>query len=164
MIRIRPASSDEVDALAGIGIAAWKKGIKPHVAAEVAARLENKNPFVPFLHKLGTAVLVADLGGVADVGGVAIGIGACENGGDNISDVWVSPAHEGKGAGSSLIRALERQIAERGFAEAFIEVAAGNARALGLYRHLGFVEQWRRPAFDPVLEITLEKIGLKKRL
>lgn len=29
MIRIRPARSDEIDALAEIGIAAWKKGIKP---------------------------------------------------------------------------------------------------------------------------------------
>ncbi|WP_323687964.1 GNAT family N-acetyltransferase [Rhizobium sp. AN69] len=53
-----------------------------------------------------------------------------------MSDIWVAPEFEGRGAGSLLIRALERQIADRGFAEAFIDVTAANGRALGLYRHL----------------------------
>jgi [ribosomal protein S18]-alanine N-acetyltransferase len=158
MIRIRPARSDEIDVLAEIGIAAWRKGIKPLVPAEVAARVESGNPFVPFLLKHGAAILVAEQEGIP------IGLGACEDGGDTISDIWVSPAQEGKGAGSALVRALERQIGDRGFAEAFIEAAAGNARALGLYRNLGFVEHWRRREFDAVLGTTLEKVGLKKRV
>ncbi|WP_323690136.1 GNAT family N-acetyltransferase [Rhizobium sp. AN95] len=48
-----------------------------------------------------------------------------------MSDIWVAPEFEGRGAGSLLIRALERQIADRGFAEAFIDVTAANGRALG---------------------------------
>ncbi|WP_323455492.1 MULTISPECIES: N-acetyltransferase [unclassified Rhizobium] len=79
-----------------------------------------------------------------------------------MSDIWVAPEFEGRGAGSLLIRALERQIADRGFAEAFIDVTAANGRALGLYRHLGYRDVWQRSEFDPILEATLEKIRLKK--
>lgn len=45
MIRIRPARPDDIDVLAEIGRAAWKKAIKPLVAAEVAGRIEGENPF-----------------------------------------------------------------------------------------------------------------------
>jgi ribosomal-protein-alanine N-acetyltransferase len=101
---------------------------------------------------------------VAEVQGRAAAIGACEDADDCISDIWVAPAFEGQGAGSALIRALEVQILSRGYTEARIQVAAANARALGLYRHLGYRQLWRRIVSDPVLGTQLEKIGLARRL
>lgn len=83
---------------------------------------------------------------------------------DTISDIWVAPAFEGRGAGTALITALEAQIAERGRTQAQIQVAAANDRALRLYHNLGYRQLWRKVAFDPVLETDLEKIGLSKPL
>ncbi len=158
MIVVRPALSDEVDALAHVGLAAWCKGIKPLVPAEVALAIEQDNPFVPFLRQMGSSILVAE------VEGQAAGIGACEHADDTISDIWVAPAFEGRGAGSALIRALETQILDRGYSEARIEVAAANERALELYQRLGYQQLWRKVVSDPVLRTKLEKIGLARRL
>lgn len=88
----------------------------------------------------------------------------CEHADDTISDIWISPSFEGRGAGSALIKALEAEIAERGYSEAQMQVAALNERALGLYEHLGYLQIWRKTMFDPILETTLEKIGLSKKL
>ncbi|WP_342585791.1 GNAT family N-acetyltransferase [Sinorhizobium alkalisoli] len=101
---------------------------------------------------------------VAEIGGAAAGIGACECNDNTISDIWIAPAFEGRGAGSALIGALEAQIAGRGYAEAHIQVAVRNERALQLYRHLGYRETWRKVLFDPILETDLEKVGLSKLL
>ena len=158
MVGIRAAESDEVETLARIGLAAWRKGLKPHVPDTVAARIERGNPFLPFLREMGSRVLVA----VVD--GSAAGIGACEHGDDYISDVWVSPRFEGRGAGKALVRALEREISMRGYPLARIDVAAANVRALQLYKHLGYTQAWRSTVQDPILEISLEKIGLVKSL
>jgi len=158
MIHVRPAKEGEIAVLAEIGLASWRKGIKPHVADEVILRIERQNPFIPFLRDLGPRILVAEYQGKP------AGIGASEHADNQISDIWVGPTFEGHGVGSALIGALEQLIADRGFSEALIQVAAANERAHALYRHLGYAEIWRRSEFDPVLETTLEKIGLKKDL
>ncbi|UIJ70497.1 GNAT family N-acetyltransferase [Aurantimonas sp. HBX-1] len=155
---IRNARSSELEALAAVGLAAWRKGIAPLVPAHVAAKLSQTNPFVPFLKALGTNVLVAE------IDGHPAGIGACERQDDEISDVWVDPAFEGRGAGSGLVTFLEARIQAAGFATVRIQVAAANARALGLYQHLGYREVWRKVALDAVLETELEKVGLEKPL
>ncbi|WP_394713532.1 GNAT family N-acetyltransferase [uncultured Roseibium sp.] len=130
----------------------------PLVDPAVARRILGANPFVPFLHDQGKNVLVATYGDTP------AGIGASENLDNHISDIWVSPAFEGKGVGSALIGAAEQAIRGRGYLEASIHVAADNKRALGLYTHLGFAEQWRRQEFDPILNTALAKVRLIKRL
>lgn len=158
MVIVRSARLDELEALSAIGLAAWQKGIAPHVPAEVVGRLNQTNPFVPFLKALGPSVLVAE------IDGCPAGIGACETGADQISDVWVDLAFEGRSAGSGLVKALEDRIRAAGFATVRMQVAAANDRALGLYKHLGYREVWRKVELDTVLETELEKIGLEKRL
>ncbi|MBB4189821.1 GNAT family N-acetyltransferase [Sinorhizobium terangae] len=155
---IRSAMPHEMEALAQIGLSAWCKGIKPLVPAPVAVKIERSNPFLSFLRELGSRVLIAE------IDGELAGLGACEHEDDTISDIWVSPAFEGRGAGSALIAALEAQIAERGHTEARIHVAAANERALRLYQNLGYRQLWRKLDFDPILETDLEKIGLSKSL
>ncbi|KQV35592.1 MULTISPECIES: GNAT family N-acetyltransferase [unclassified Rhizobium] len=158
MIEIRNAIPEDVYSLAEIGLAAWSKGIGPLVPAATSSKIESKNPFIPFLSEMGARILVAI------VDGRAAGIGACENEDDYISDIWVSPEFEGRGVGSALVRALEREILSRGYPAARIHVAAANERALGLYERLGYKQNVRETAFDPILEIYLEKIGLQKNL
>ncbi|OHV82517.1 GNAT family N-acetyltransferase [Ensifer sp. LCM 4579] len=158
MLVVRSALPEEIGILAAIGLSAWRKGIAPLVTETVATRIAASNPFLPFLEGLGSRVLVAE------IDGAAAGIGACERNDDTISDIWIAPAFEGRGAGSALIGALEAQIAGRGYAEAHIQVAARNERALQLYRHLGYREIWRKVLFDAVLETDLEKISLSKAL
>ncbi len=158
MMLVRSALPHEADVLAQIGLAAWRKGIRPLVSAHVAEATEQTNPFLPFVRELGPRILVAE------VGGAPAGLGASENEDDVISDIWVAPAFEGRGAGSALIKALEAQIAERGYRQAAIQVAARNERALQLYQHLGYRVLWRKVAFDPILQTELEKIGLSKAL
>lgn len=158
MVAIRNASANEVPALAAIGLAAWCKGIKPLVPTTTADAIERQNPFLPFLEEMGDKVLVA----VID--GRTAGIGACEHSDDYISDIWVSPEFEGRGVASALVRALESEILSRGYAAARIHVAAANKRALGLYEHLGYSRIVQEVAYDPILQISLEKIGLTKSL
>lgn len=158
MIVVRPARVDEVLDLADIGLASWRQGIGPLVDEAVVRRIAEENPFLPLLGRLGAGVLVAEWQGRP------AGIGASEHADNQISDIWVAPDAEGRGLGSALVRALERQIAGRGYPEALIEVAADNMRAHGLYRHLGYEPWWQRAVFDPILRTTLAKVGLRKLL
>ena len=101
---------------------------------------------------------------VATDGGKPAGLGACEHADDTISDIWVSPAFEGRGIGSALLAALEQEIAGRGHGQARIAVAAANERAFRLYRHRGYREIWRGTRHDPILATPLEKVELAKDL
>lgn len=46
---IRPVDPADTEALAQLGLAAWRKGIKPHVLPERARVVEEQNPFLLFL-------------------------------------------------------------------------------------------------------------------
>ncbi|TDR31097.1 hypothetical protein DES43_1361 [Aquamicrobium defluvii] len=77
-------------------------------------------------------------------------MGAREHSDDTISDIWVAPELEGRGAGSALL--------------AEMEVAADNGRALRLYLAKGYDPVWRKVRTDPILQVPLEKIGMQKPL
>lgn len=61
-----------------------------------------------------------------------------------ISIVVVAAAKRRTGIGRALVRALVDTGRARGAARAFLEVRAGNAGAIALYRDAGFVETGRR--------------------
>ena len=108
LIHIRPARMAELDRLAAIGLAAWQRGIAPLVPGLVWDRVRAANPFRPFLRHRRDAVVVAEMAGEP------AGIAARDDGSDYISDLWVSPLHEGQGVGSALLQSLEDAIAESG--------------------------------------------------
>jgi predicted GNAT family acetyltransferase len=56
-----------------------------------------------------------------------------------ISAVCTHPAHTGKGYAALLIQHLLRLHAASGL-NSFLHVAGSNARAIGLYEHLGFTK------------------------
>ncbi|MEM9497413.1 MAG: GNAT family N-acetyltransferase [Pseudomonadota bacterium] len=158
MISVRPARPEDVPALAEIGLAAWRKGIGPLVSADIAARIETSNPFVPFLEDRGPGVLVGERDGTL------AGFGASEDADTHISDLWVSPMHEGCGVARAIVSALEKTLLQAGHTHASISVAVGNDRALALYLHLGYLEVWRGSRHDPALDTILEQVDLEKSL
>ncbi|WP_155138747.1 N-acetyltransferase [Roseibium sp. RKSG952] len=143
--------------MAQIGLSAWKRGIQPLVPDHVRDRILRDNPFRPFIQLSGPNVLVAEFEGQP------ASIAACEDGDNEITDLWVDPAYEGLGIGSALLTRLEEQIRNRGYDTASISVASKNERALALYLHRGFAVAWQEPRFDPILQIRLEKTGLSKK-
>lgn len=62
-------------------------------------------------------------------------------GATEISAVCTDPAARGRGLATALVRAVAHGVRERGELP-FLHAAAQNARAIGLYEHLGF--RWRR--------------------
>lgn len=157
-IVVRPAVPEEVKALAALGLASWDRGIGPLVPSAVRAEWLTTNPFLPFLQEQGSDVLVAQ------AEGVVIGIGAWEKDVGHITDLWIVPAHEGRGAGSALLAALETEIACAGFEEATLEVHTFNDRALRLYLHRGYRVLWQGEKLDRLTNIVLDKTRMAKAL
>ena len=57
----------------------------------------------------------------------------------NIHDIAVSPAARGKGVGRQLLAAIEADARTLGCCKVTLEVRSDNARAMGLYRSVGFM-------------------------
>jgi ribosomal protein S18 acetylase RimI-like enzyme len=72
----------------------------------------------------------------------ALGIGVAERGMAEIGSIIVDPMRRGQGHGRALVQGLMGWARDRGCHAAFLQVEAGNAPAIGLYRSLGF-----RPAY-----------------
>jgi len=98
---IRPATAEDAEPLAAIGLTAWRKGIKPLVPAHIAQEFEVSNPFLPFLKACHANVLVAQ------IGDQLAGFGAREYAANRITDLWIAPTFEGQGLATALLQALE---------------------------------------------------------
>jgi ribosomal-protein-alanine N-acetyltransferase len=154
-IVIRPARRLDGPEIGRVGHAAWLKGIGVHVGPEAHARI------TPATFALFATVHRGEIV-VAEVGGAVAGFAGTELGDNYISDVWVSPDHEGRGVATALIAAVEKVIAGRGFDCFEIEVLSANERALRLYRHLGYETVWEGSRDDPALALELPKTRLRK--
>lgn len=58
-----------------------------------------------------------------------------------IGELATSDAAEGRGAGRALVAACEAWAREQGFTLITLTTGAGNERALGFYRRLGYVDE-----------------------
>lgn len=87
-LTIRPATAEDAEPLAAIGLTAWRNGIKPLVPAHIAKEFEVSNPFLPFLKACHAHVLVAQ------IGNQLAGFGAREHADNRITDLWIAPAFE----------------------------------------------------------------------
>ena len=56
----------------------------------------------------------------------------------NIHDIAVSPAARGKGVGRKLLDAVKDEAKKLGCCKVTLEVRSDNARAMGLYKSVGF--------------------------
>ena len=64
-----------------------------------------------------------------------------------ILTIAVDPAARDKGVGRALLAANLRQATNAGARAMFLEVDAGNAAALALYKRLGFAKVGERPGY-----------------
>jgi len=71
----------------------------------------------------------------------------------NIHDIAVSPDARGKGIGRKLLEAVEAEAQAMGCCKVTLEVRSDNARAMGLYRSVGF-----KPS-EPETLFWTQKIG-----
>lgn len=67
----------------------------------------------------------------------------------HLLNLTVAPAHQRQGHARTLLDALEDCARSRGLARIWLEVRAGNARALELYRVRGFEPQGLRKGYYP---------------
>ncbi len=155
--RIRPAVASDAEQIGAVGYAAWLKGIGVHVGPEAHARID-VGTFASFAQSHASQIIVAE---IADS---VVGFAATEHGDNYISDLWVSPGHEGRGIGSALIASSEAAIAARGYDLVTIEVFTANERARSLYRRHGYEPIWQGMQEDGTLRIEMHKTVLAKAL
>ena len=90
---------------------------------------------------------------VFESAGEVVGYGVMSMGAGeaHILNLAVHPEFQGLGLGRRMLRHLLRLAGRRTVTEAFLEVRPSNARAIGLYRSLGFHEVGRRKGYyrDP---------------
>ena len=87
-----------------------------------------------------------------------IGVGLSEH--DVVSDLWVRPDAQGRGAGSALLRALEGEIASRGIEIARLRCLEPNLKSRAFYASQGWVEMHVYPHET----IPLNTVDMKKHL
>ena len=131
-LRLRPATSDDLDAI-------W--AIESAVFTTEAWSLEAMRGELGAEHR-SYLVLEDEAGGILGYGGLlAVGTEG------DIQTIALAPAARGRGQGRRLMNALLDAAAERGVREVFLEVRADNPVARSLYASLGFTEIGVRPGY-----------------
>lgn len=123
-LEARPASADDLDAVAAIGSRPFAAGWSP-----AALSAELSRPDSIFLVVPGRGYALARVAGTDCV----------------LLDL--AAARDGGGIGRALLSALARAAKERGCARISFEASAGNARALAFYEKAGAKVVGRRPKF-----------------
>ena len=133
-LRLRPAGRADLPTLVALRRAVgWGSGgLEGSLGAAAAGR---------------QAIVLADLDGIP-VGAVTVALHAgLPPGRAHVSDLLVSPLWRRRGVGTALLQAAEEEARGRGLRECTLDVDAGNAAALELYRRAGYVHY--RPAQFP---------------
>jgi ribosomal protein S18 acetylase RimI-like enzyme len=143
MVTIRAATDADGPVLLALadrlrqGVAPWRDeaavvdAVRGWVEASVAA-----------MDEAGHAVLVAELGSTI-VGFVTLSPGSHWSGvaEPSIGELVVAPQAEGQGIGTALVEAVMERARSEGHTRVSVSTGAANARALGLYRRLGFEDE-----------------------
>jgi [ribosomal protein S18]-alanine N-acetyltransferase len=81
-----------------------------------------------------------------------------------LESIAVEGKAQRRGVARKMFSALAGALGRSGIDEIMLEVRAGNAPALGLYRFLGFAEEGRRRGYyaDPVEDAVLMRLRLKE--
>ncbi len=126
---LRPARPDDMAGVADLWHAAWHLAHAGHVPDGLTAA----RTLEAFLER--TPPRVGDTT-VAEVDGHLAGFIMVA--GDEVEQVFVDPARHGSGVAAPLLAEAERQVADAGYAEAWLAVVTGNARARRFYEKHGW--------------------------
>ncbi|WP_341927664.1 GNAT family N-acetyltransferase [Nocardioides psychrotolerans] len=129
---LRPATPDDVEAVAAIWDTGWHDGHDGHVPDELTAVR------TPESFRTRTADRVAQTS-VAVVDGVVAGFVVVHD--DELEQVFVDRRHRGTGVAQALMAQGVRHIADAGHDRAWLVAAAGNARARRFYEREGWVDE-----------------------
>lgn len=132
MIEIRYATSRDFRSLAMTSIRSWESAVVGWGEDTEALRANAHSAYQEFCTNQWAKIVVAH------EGGVTLGWGAREKLDNNITDLWIDPEHQGKGAGKLLLATLEHSISDAGFVHSELETHARNFPALGFFEHCGY--------------------------
>ncbi|WP_305783583.1 GNAT family N-acetyltransferase [Symbioplanes lichenis] len=128
-IELRPATTDDVPALAALWHTGWHDGHAGHVPDELLP-FRTAESFVPR-----TAERI-DRATVALHDGEPAGFTVVD--GEEVEQVYVAAAHRGTGVAAILLSDAEQRVAAAGHEKAWLAVAPGNARARRFYERQGW--------------------------
>ena len=132
---LRPATADDVDAIAELFHRGWHDAHPGHVPEGLTERRTAE----AFHDRVTRRVAETDETTVADADGVIAGFIMID--GDEAEQVYVDRSFRGSGLASTLLTEAERQIAAAGHDVAWLAVVRGNARARAFYAKQGWVDE-----------------------
>jgi GNAT superfamily N-acetyltransferase len=132
---LRPATPDDVSAIAGLFHRGWHDAHVGHVPEGLTER----RTAAAFHDRVTQRVAETDETTVAEVDGVIAGFIMIA--GDEAEQVYVDRDHRGTGLAATLLGEAERQIAAAGHDVAWLAVVRGNARARAFYAKQGWVDE-----------------------
>ncbi len=132
---LRPATGDDVDAIADLFHRGWHDAHPGRVPDGLTERRTQE----AFHDRVAQRVAETDETTVAEVDGEVAGFIMVA--GDEAEQVYVDRAHRGTGVASALLTEAERQIAARGHDVAWLVVVRGNDRAQALYTKQGWTDE-----------------------
>lgn len=152
---IRDMTSADADSVGRVGFDAW--AANPVLNAfGVEMMVKIRLSFRRFAVEHFSLITVGQLGD--EIAGWTARDGAR----DYISDLWVSPAHQGLGIGSALISNTLREMRAEGLKRARIDTHAANASAIRLYKDLGFAIVWRGMQHSPSMGMMVDKVKMQQ--
>ena len=147
---LRPAASDDVEAIATVWHRGWQDGHLGHVPEALLPHRE----IVHFRERVPPRIPTTT---VATIGSAIVGFVTVHD--DEAEQVYVAASARGGGVANMLLRHAEQVIAER-YDTAWLAVVAGNARARRFYEKSG----WRDAGgFDYGAEIRGGTIPVPSR-
>ncbi|WP_308218635.1 GNAT family N-acetyltransferase [Ciceribacter sp. RN22] len=156
-VLIRPMTEADAESVGEVGFAAWAANrILNDFGTEMPERVHRA--FCDFA-ATGSPVIL-----VAECEGEIVGWTARDGGPDYVSDLWVRPDHQGKGAGRALLEHVFSLMRSEGIERARIATHARNIGAIRLYERCGFVLIWRGMERSEAMQMDVEKVHLEKAL
>jgi ribosomal protein S18 acetylase RimI-like enzyme len=132
---LRPATTDDVDAIAAIFHRGWHDVHPGRVPDGLTAR---RTPEA-FRARVATRVAETDETTVAEVDGTVAGFVMVAD--DEAEQVYVDREFRGRGVASLLLTEAEHRIAAAGHDVAWLAVVRGNERAQAFYAKQGWVDE-----------------------
>ena len=151
---IRDMTAADADSVGRVGFDAWAANpVLNAFGVDMMVRI--RLSFRRFAQEHYSLITIGELGD--EVAGWIARDGAR----DYISDLWVSPGHQGLGIGSALASSLLREMRAEGLKRARIDTHAGNEGAIRLYKDLGFTIVWRGMQHSPSMGMAVDKVKMQ---
>jgi len=162
---VRRAVADDVPAIAGVHVRAWRTAYRGLVAGEVLDRLTVEGR-AQMWEELLAAEGEAPGTTVADIDGAIVGFctvvapsrdGDAPPGTAEIPAIYVDPAWHRRGVGAALLEGALDDLGRRGWKRVTLWVIAANAPARAFYERFGFAEDGASQAAE-ALGATLDRL------